>query len=365
MDTVMGIIMFCVPSLFALSIHNYLRHGQLAGKRKAVFYVIYFLLINLSTMGVSWLRGVRGFRIANMTMTYKMKYVGLGIMCGFVVPFPICLMAEDIITLAGAKRYFRQFIRDVKRYLPYAVRSAKADLNSEVSGSYLDWLWWLIEPFCMMLIYTLIFGVVFKVSEQYFPIFIFIGISMWSFFSRSVSGSVNIVRDNKGIITRVYIPKYILLFSRMLVNGFKMLVAFGIVLAMLVVFRVVPTVNVLYVILILPIFFLFTFGIGTILMHYGVYVSDLGYITGIILQMMMYFTGIFYSIAKRVPAPFGEVIENFNPVAFLIAAMRKVLLYGQAPSFGLLVVWGFLSLILIALGVFTIYSNENAYVKVI
>lgn len=365
MNAVIGIIMLSVPPLFALTIHNYLRHGQLNGRRKAVFYIVYFLLINLITMCISCLRGVRGFHIDNMTITYKAKYMGLGIICGFIMPFPICLIAEDIITFVGIKRYFRQFIRDIKRYLPYAVRSAKADLNSEVSGSYLNWLWWLIEPFCLMLIYTLIFGVVFKASERYFPIFIFIGISMWSFFSRSVSGSVNTVRNNKEIITKVYMPKYILLLSKMLVNGFKMMVAFGIVVVMMVVFRVMPTVNILCGVLIFPVFFLFTFGIGTILMHYGVYVSDLGYITGIVLQMMMYFTGIFYSIAKRVPEPFGEVIENFNPVAFMIAAMRNALLYGKTPSFLLLSVWGFLSLILIALGVFTIYSNENGYVKVI
>ncbi|MCM1184343.1 MAG: ABC transporter permease [Roseburia sp.] len=365
MNVVPGMIMLCVPPLFALTIHNYLRHGQLTGRRKALFYAVYFLLINLITMGVSCLRGVRGLRFADMTMTYKAKYTGLGIICGFVMPFPICLMAEDIITLAGVRRYSRQLIGDVRKYFPYAVRSAKADLNSEVSGSYLNWLWWLIEPFCMMLIYTLIFGVVFKASEPYFPIFIFIGISMWSFFSRSVSGSVNTVRDNKGIITKVYMPKYILLLSRMLVNGFKMLVAFGIVAVMMVAFRVAPTVNILCAALILPVLFLFTFGVGTILMHYGVYVSDLGYITGIVLQMMMYFTGTFYSIARRVPEPFGEMIESCNPVAFLIAAMRGALLYGQMPSLALLAVWGFLSLILIALGVFTIYSNENAYVKVI
>ncbi|MBQ6996230.1 MAG: ABC transporter permease [Lachnospiraceae bacterium] len=247
----------------------------------------------------------------------------------------------------------------------YAIRVAKADLRSEVSNSYLDWLWWLIEPFCMMMIYTVIFGVVFNASEKYFPVFIFIGITMWSFFSRSISGSVNTVRANKGVITKVYLPKYILLFSKMLVNGFKMLVSMGIILLMMLVFRVPLTVNVLHVLPILVVLFLFTYGLGTILMHYGVYVNDLGYITGIVLSMMMYFTGTFYAVSKRVPAPFGELLEKFNPIAYLISSMRGALLYGQAPEWGLMGLWGFVSIVLIALGAFTIYSNENAYVKVI
>lgn len=365
MEILTGTGMFCIPPLFALVIHNYLRHGEMTGKRKVVFYVVYFCIINMISMGVSYLRGVRGIVFAGMTVTYKVKYAGLGVVCGFAMPFPVCLLTEEVITPGGIKRYAMRFFRDIRRYLPYAVRSAKADLRSEVSNSYLDWMWWLIEPTCMMLIYTLIFGVVFHASEQYFPVFIFIGITMWSFFSRSVSGSVNMVRASRGIITKIYMPKYILLLSRMFVNGFKMAVSFGVVLVMMLFFRVPVSWNILYAVPVIIVLFLFTFGVGTVMMHYGVYVSDLGYITGIVLSMLMYFTGTFYDVAKRIPQPFGEMLVRLNPVAFLISSMRKAMLYQTAPLPGLLILWGGLSMVLISLGVFTIYSNENAYVKMI
>ena len=138
----------------------------------------------------------------------------------------------------------------------------------------------------MMMIYTVIFGVVFNAKEQFFPVFIFIGITMWSFFSRNISVSVGIVRENKGIITKIYMPKFILLLSRMLVNGFKMLVSFGVIALMMIVFQVPISVHIFEAVPILIVLFLFTFGIGTILMHYGVYVNDLGYITGIVLTKM-------------------------------------------------------------------------------
>lgn len=361
----MPILMFFIPPLFALVIHNYLRHGELSAKRKAVFYIVYFALINILSLGLSYLRGVKGVRLDGMTATYMVKYILLGIAYGFVMPFPICLITEDVITLGGMRRYSLRFANDIRKYLPYAVRSAKADLRSEVSGSYLDWMWWLIEPLCMMMIDTLIFGVVFRASEKYFPVFIFIGITMWGFFSRSVSGSVDTVRAGKGIITKIYMPKYILLLSKMFVNAFKMMVSFGVVLVMMLFFKVHITWNILYALPVIIVLFMFTFGVGTVLMHYGVYVSDLGYITGIVLSMMMYFTGTFYDVARRIPAPFGGLIARFNPVAFLISAMRGALLYGAAPFAGMLALWGTASIILIVIGVFTIYSNENAYVKMI
>lgn len=365
LEFIVFVVMLLIPPVFALVIHAYLRHGNMNKRKKLIYYEVYLLIINLISYLIARLRGLPGFDHSNMTMTYKLKFLGCGIVEGFFVPFIVCLISEEQFTLGGLKRYTQRFLRDIVKYSGYAVESAKADLKSEVASSYLNWMWWLIEPFCMMLIYALIFGIVFKASEQYFPIFIFIGITMWSFFSRGVNGSIGIVRSSKGIISKVYLPKYILMLSKMFVNGFKMLVSFGIIFLMMVCGRVVPTWNILMIVPIILILFLFTFGVSIIMMHYGVYVNDLGYITGIVLRMLMYFTGTFYKVSKRVPAPFGEVLERYNPVAFLIASMRGCLLYGEFPDVKLLLLWGVLSIVLIALGAFTIYSNENAYVKVI
>jgi teichoic acid transport system permease protein len=361
----LNLAMLLIPPLFAWVIHIYLRHGDMSGRRKAVFLVVYLVLINLCAIVISFMRGVGGFDFEGMTLSYRLKYMGIGCVLGFVIPFFVCLVTEDQITLGGFRRYTIRFIKDLRKYFHYAIYSASADLRAEVANSYLNWMWWLIEPVCTMLIYTVIFGFVFNASEQYYPIFIFIGITMWSFFSRSISGSVDMVRVNKAIVTKVYMPKYILLLSKMFVNFFKMMISFGVVLVMMIAYRVHITIYVLYAIPIVAVLFLFTFGVGTILMHYGVYVNDLSYITQIVLNMFMYFTGTFYSIGRRLPEPFGEILETFNPVAFLIANMRNALIYGAPVPFGFLVLWAFISVVIIAIGVFIVYSNENSYVKVI
>lgn len=361
----LNILMFIAPAIVSLVIHDYLRHGELKRTRRFLLYIIYLVIINLITYITSCIRGIKGFDFTNMSLSYRLKYMGLGCVLGFVMPFIVCLITEDIITFGGILRYAKRLFRDLKKYMPYAIFAAKADLSAEVASSYLNWMWWLIEPMCMMLIYTLIFGYVFKVKEDYFSIFIYIGITMWGFFSRSVNGSVDTVRNGKDIITKIYMPKYILLLSKMFVNSFKMMISFGVILVMMIIYRVPISINLIWVIPDIIVLFLFTFGVGTIMMHYGVYVNDLGYITGIVLQILMYLTGVFYSVAKRIPAPFGEILENFNPVAFMISSMRLSLIYSSTPQIALLAVWCLISLILIALGVFTIYYNENSYVKVI
>lgn len=354
-----------IPILFALYVHIYICHGKLSLLRRLSFLGIYTVIIGVLMYGIAWMRGIKGDGIAHMTLSHKIEFTILGCVMSFCLAIAVCLVFEKDVTYQKLKTYLFRFSDDICKYYKYAIRSAKADLRSEVANAYLDWMWWLIEPFCMMLIYTLIFGVVFKASEQFFPIFIFSGLAIWTFFSRGINVGVNIVRNSKGIISKVYLPKFILLFSRMLVNGFKMMVSFAVVVIMMIVFHVPISGNIFYFVPIMIVFFLFTFGLGSILMHFGVYVNDLSYIVGIVLSMLMYFAGTFYSISNRIPAPFGELLEQFNPIAYFIASTRNAILYCKEPQLDLLVMWMLVSLVLSALGVYTIYRNENAYVKVI
>ena len=91
----------------------------------------------------------------------------------------------------------KKFINNIAKYYKYAVYSAKAELKSEVADSYLNWLWWIIEPFCFMLIYTFVFGVVFKNNTPYFASFVFIGLTAWDFFNRMINGSVKLIINNR------------------------------------------------------------------------------------------------------------------------------------------------------------------------
>ena len=103
MLTLLSILMFFLPALFSLVIHSCLRHGELSGKRKIIFFTIYLIIINAITYFVSYVRGVKAFHFVDMTVSYRLKYMGLGCVLGFILPFFICLMTEDIITIGGFK----------------------------------------------------------------------------------------------------------------------------------------------------------------------------------------------------------------------------------------------------------------------
>lgn len=261
----------------------------------------------------------------------------------------------------------KRFINDTKKYYKYAVYSAKSKLQSEVASSYLNWLWWVLDPICFMLIYTLIFGVVFGAAEPYFPVFIFIGLTMWDFFNKTLVQSVKIVKNNKAIVGKVYLPKYILVLVRMFVNGFKMLISFGIVLVMMLVYRVPVSANLLYIIPIMLILFLITFGCSTIVLHFGVFVQDLSNVINIMMRLLFYMTGIFYNVETRLAkfAPYNKLLLKGNPIAFLLDSARRCLIYDSVPGRKFLIVWFLAGVLLSAIGVKIIYKYENSYVKVV
>lgn len=259
----------------------------------------------------------------------------------------------------------KRFITDFRNYFKYSIYSAKSALNAEVAGSYLNWLWWVFNPICMMLIYTFIFGFVFNGKEQYFPIFIFIGLTLWDYFNRTVSSSVRLVKSNKAIVTKVYLPKFVLIETKMMVNFFKMLISFIIVVAMMIVWRVPVSWHVFWIIPILAILSLLIFGISNIVMHFGVFVDDMDNIVKILLRFIFYATGIFYSITDRIPAPYNHYMLRLNPVAYLINEARNVLLYKSAPEWKWMLIWLVISLGLCFFGVHKVYKFENSYAKVI
>lgn len=258
-----------------------------------------------------------------------------------------------------------RFISDIKRYGKYTVYAAKSQLKTEVANSYLNWLWWILEPFCFMLIYAFIFGYLFKRKQEYFNVYIFIALALWDFFNRCVKSSVGMVKRNKSIVSKVYLPKYTLIFSDMMVNGFKMLICLGIVLIMLVAYRVPVDGHIVFALPVLAVTVLFTFGCCCILLHLGVFIVDMSNVINIVLRFVFYLTGIFYNIEASLPEKYAQFLLTFNPMALFINNMRKTVMYRSSPEWKILGVWAVISLILAIFGVWNIYKNENTYVKVI
>ena len=259
----------------------------------------------------------------------------------------------------------KRFFNDLKKYKNYIMYATWAELKTEVINSYLGFLWMILEPLAFMLIYTFIATIVFKSRVEYFPVFVFIGLSIWNFFNKMVTTSVKLVASNRDTVTKVYLPKFVLLLIKMGVNAFKMAVSFLLVVIFIFIYKVPVTWNVLWFIPIIITVIIFTFGVCTLVMHFGVFAEDLTNLVNIGLRMLFYLTGIFYDISSRIHnTVYRTILLDLNPLANFIYNMRNVLIYKSAPIGMWTLIWFFIGVLLSILGVHTIYKYENTYVKV-
>lgn len=264
-----------------------------------------------------------------------------------------------------------RFIRDIKKYRKFIMYSAKSGLKSEVAGSRLGWIWWILEPVLFMLVYWFIFAIIFGNETLYFPIYVFIGISMWNFINKVILNSVKILTTNKGIVSKVYLPKYTLIMTDIVMAAFRLLISFGIVIIMMIAYKVPVTINVLWIIPVLITMVLLTFGAACLFAHFGVFVEDLKTLMNVLMRVLFYMSGVFYELVPMNPEATSRISENIgiiltkcNPVAFLMISVRQCLIYSMSVDYLVLGIWFLIGASLSVLGVCTIYKYENSYVKV-
>ena len=262
--------------------------------------------------------------------------------------------------------FMKRFINDVKKFGNYTMFAAKSGMKAEVAGSFLSWMWWILDPLLYMLVYSFVAVYVFGSREQYFPVFVFIGLNTWTFFSKTVKSGVKLVQDKKSVVTKVYIPKFIFILEKEAIFGIKMFVSCALTVLFMIFYQVPVTWKVLWVIPLWLLLFMITFACTTIITHFGVFVEDLMNVLTVALQLGFYISGIFYSIETRI-VPKNELIGNLlihcNPIALIMTDMRNVLLYNKEPHYISLLIWAVVSIIVAAIGVRTIYKHEIVFLQ--
>lgn len=83
--SLLNICMFLVSPLFVWIVHIYLvRHGNMGIRRKFVILLIYLICINMCVFSISYARGIKSFNFGQMSLSYRLKYMGLGSILGLI-----------------------------------------------------------------------------------------------------------------------------------------------------------------------------------------------------------------------------------------------------------------------------------------
>ena len=98
------------------------------------------------------------------------------------------------------------------------------------------------------------------------------------------------------------------------------------------------------------------------------FIEDLSNVVTVLLRLVFYMSGIFYSIESKLGKlnhVVSFILEKVNPVALVISSLRDVMLYNRAPDVLALVIWLVAGVLISAFGIHIVYKYENSYTKVI
>ena len=207
----------------------------------------------------------------------------------------------------------------------------KRDFKKKYKRTYLGMLWSVLSPLLTLLIMRIVFTSFFGSHIEHFTIYLFCGNIVFSFFSDSVGQGMGALMDNADVFTKINIPKYLFLLSKIVCS----LINFALTFLVFLIFCLIDGVMItpLFLTLVYPILclILFNTGLGLILSAMYVFFRDIQYLWGVFLTLLMYLSAIFYD-----PSQFGagERYFLFNPVYVYIKYFRLVTIgsAGQAPS---------------------------------
>ena len=249
------------------------------------------------------------------------------------------------------------------KYLDIIVFKTWADLRSEVSRAYIGFLWWFLEPILYMAAFYLVFGLGLRMGGEGFVFFLLCGLVPWKWFSSTVSNGSKAIVAGAGMVHQVYLPKVILPTIVVFVNSLKFLLMLPILLIFLSLNGFETNI---YWVGLFPIMFcqfVLVWSVTSLGAAILPFVPDLRYVIDNGLLLLMFVSGVFFSIDG-----IGEPIKTLlylNPVAILLEAYRSVLLESDWPSWSdlayVLVMSGFLG----AVALWLLVSLDKRYPKVL
>jgi len=228
----------------------------------------------------------------------------------------------------------------------------------------LGFLWAIIQPLFLMVVFTLFFGNLAKIPSEGipYPLFSFAALIPWTLFAEGLTRSTTSMVSNAGIMTKVYFPRLIMPISGILSPLVDFLIAFVILILMMAYYGFVPTIA----IVLLPLFILLaimtSLAIGLWLSALNVKYRDFQYTIPFLIQLWLFASPVVYP-SSLLPAQF-RILYGLNPMAGVIEGFRWALLGTNPPEAMILVSVGVVVLLLVG-GLFYFKRMEQYFADVV
>ncbi len=270
------------------------------------------------------------------------------------------------LTVIRPKKTFNwRDLRELWLYRELAYFFTWRDFKVRYKQTAIGVIWAIIQPFLTMVVFSVFFGQLAKIPSDNvpYPIFVYVGLLFWQFFSSALSDTSNALISNRSIITKVYFPRLILPISSVMGKFIDFAVASVILIGMMFYYDYLPNLNGFLILpLLLLISFMASVGGGLFLSAINVKYRDVRYALPFFIQILIFVTPVIYpaSIAGKY-----SYLLALNPMMGVIQSARATLL-GTGPINWALVTTSFVgSLAILIVGIYVFKKTERYFADII
>jgi len=243
----------------------------------------------------------------------------------------------------------------VKHNILLAFGFAKRDFKEKYVGMGLGQLWFILHPIIMIAIYSIIFSELMKLKGNIhdnpysYSVYVVSGILAWTAFSTVINRQHNIFTTRAGFIKKINVPAYTYQLSIIITEFLIFCISMSLGVLFLVIIDYPLSWNFLWLLPIMVLQVIFSFGLGVIFSLFSPFIKDLKVVVPIALQLWFWMTPIIYM--KEITASKYPWILTYNPFYQYVHLYQDIFVYSKAPSLDSLVsitIISFLTIVLAA-----------------
>jgi ABC-type polysaccharide/polyol phosphate export permease len=248
-------------------------------------------------------------------------------------------------------------LRELWAYRELIVFLGIRDVKVRYKQAVLGMAWAVLQPLAGALVFTLVFDRIAKLPSDGipYPVFAFVGVMVWSYFTASVQTAMSSLVGNVGLVTKVYFPRMAAPIAAMGPGLLDMGISLLILAVLMAVYGVTPGIALLALPLCIVVLVALTFGVGLILATLNVRYRDVKGVSSLLLQLWLFASPVAY--ASSVIRDRWAALYALNPMAGLIDAFRWSLLGTPAPKPSALI--GLVILVLILVAGLAVFAREE------
>ena len=280
------------------------------------------------------------------------------------------MRSRNELIIAPPKRLISVNWEELWRYRDLFWVFAWRDVSVRYKQTLLGVLWAIFQPLITMVIFTFIFNRVAKIESgdgSPYPIFLYVGMLLWQYFSGTLTNASNSMVANAGIIQKVYFPRLIIPASTAVTGLVDLAVASVVLIGMMAYYGYYPHLAGLLVLpLLLMIAVLASLGMGLFLASLNIKFRDVRYALPFVIQIMMYVSPVIYPVSILDGHPIARNLMLWlNPISGVISNARGGLLGTSPIEWSVVGISACTSVLFFCVGLYYFRATERYFADIV